>query len=229
MAKKGDNIVQKNLEELYIAKLIDKYESLGYNTYREHRSNRSNIRVDLYCYHPKTKDRIIFEVKARKEMSKVDIEHLIQRRNEIRKSFPPARIELVVAEDIQERTTVKSMFNDLILDYIKEHHGAKINNAVEGFISFYDVEEVSFDLVDFRDFVSIQVKGTATLRFFIETEQYIGERRLIGESLSEGIPFDFDIQLNLIDRFPFPDRYPPIYKISKKSKIDFDLSEFKRD
>lgn len=206
----------ENLEVFELAKLKRKYEELGFEFHTDRR--RKGVILDAIAIHPETKEEIIFEIKRAENFRKGDTEKILQKRNEYLKLFPKARFVFVLARETKEYNIPDSDFNLLLLKFIEEKHLKNIKRKINGFIKLDSVTDIVHDKLDFGNFKSINVTGYANLKFWIQIE----EKEIRGESLSDGLPFAFDIKLVFK-----PGNREVIYEIGSDSKIDFDFSEFK--
>lgn len=210
----------ENLEVFELAKLKRKYEELGFVFYTDHpRTGKGNRYIfDAFAKHLETKEEIIFEIKRAEDFRKDDTERMLQQRDTYLKLFPRARFVLVLAREAKELKIPDSGLNELILKFIEEKYLTKIKRKIDGFIKLGSVTDIVYDNLDFGNFSLIKAKGNANLKFWFKIE----EEDLRGESLSDGLPFAFYI--NLIYS---PDEDATIYKLGEGSIIDFDFSEFK--
>jgi hypothetical protein len=216
--KKLKNTFGENLEQIEIAKLRLKYEELGFdfNTNLKVRINANRrIEIDAYAKHPKTKEEIIFEVKAKESLKKGDTEKLVKRREELIKFFPNARFVLVLAKESPKQVIEDSSLNKLLLDFIKDKELQKLNSLIKQ-INAESIQSLNIEKIDFIDFKNIDIEGYGNFVFkhFVKNEDFEG---LI---LSDGIPFQF--KLKLVNNFNIAEPFT----ISKDSKILFDISEF---
>lgn len=217
--KKMKNTFGENLEQIEIAKLKLKYEELGYNffTHKRLRSKENVVfEVDAFAKHPETKEEIIFEVKAKESVNKGDTKNLVNRRDQLLKHFPKARFVLVLAKEPQKQIIETSRLNDLILDYIKHHEWKNnfffFNQPIEP----TKIESLTIEKIDFKDFKNIDLEGYGNYVF----THYVKNEDFEGKILSDGIPFQFKI--NLFNNF---NRESP-FSIDHSSKFKFDISEF---
>lgn len=217
--------INYNLEQLYIAKLMHKYKSKGYEVYVDEKveiTRKSIMVLDLYCLDPKTGEEIIFEVKSKKKLNRIDIQNFVAQRNRIKEFYPKAKIELVVAEDFEKEEPKKSDLNDHLFEYIQEKFSTVFKEKVQGFIDFYDVDYVKQSEVDFNDFHRIRVKGLGNIRFLMLTEKRIDEKVVSNESLSEGFPFDFEINLKFNGNEASNNK---LYEVDADSDVRFQLKD----
>ena len=215
MKKKLLKTFGQNLEVFELAKLKRKYEELGFVFFTDHK-RRGKI-FDAFAKHPETKEEIIFEIKRAENFRKGDTERLLQQRNEYLKLFPKARFVLVLAKEAREMKIPYSGLNELILNYIEEKYMTNIKGNINGIIKLDTVTDIVYNNLDFGNFRYIKATGNANLKFWIRIE----ENEFNGESLSDGLPFSFNIKL--VFR---PDNEKVIYEIENDSKIDFDFTEF---
>jgi hypothetical protein len=229
----------ENLELFELAKLKRKYEGLGYKFIEKAYRIRNNEKfiIDAYAIHPVTKEEIIFQIKSIETIKKGDTERLLELREKYREIFPKARFVVVLAREPKQQKIVDSELNFLLLKFIEKNFLGKIRNIVKGLIQLESVTDITFDKLDFGNFTSISAAGNANLKFWIVQD----EKEFRGESLSDGIPFYFNINIILNSKSTSNSRSRstsklktrqksksiPIYKnINKMSKIDFDFSEF---
>jgi hypothetical protein len=219
MRKKLQKTFGENLEVFELAKLKNKYEELGFIFYTDHqRIGKGNRYLfDAFAKNPLTNEEIIFEIKSAKDFRKGDTERVLQQRDTYLKLFPRARFVLVLAKEPVKPNILDSAINDLLLKFIEKEKLKDIMSKIDGFIKLNSLTDISINNLDFADFRTMNIKGYANLKFWIQIE----DNNFRGESLSDGLPFAFDI--NLIYS---PNEISTIYKLEKESKIDFDFSEF---
>lgn len=219
-----DYNIPENLETLYVSKLMEKYKKMGFEVYPEHPSSDKRVQADLYVRNPETQEQIIFEVKARKGLSKERVFDLVVQTKILQKSFPGARVQLVLAEEQVKTYLPSSILDSKLLELIRDKHVEELKKNIEGFVKLHKVESIDFRIVELGDFTKMTFIGTGTLRFFMETEIEVdaGSGYISNLDLSDGIPFNFNIQLN-----SKVTEGKLVHQISEGSQIIFDLREFK--
>lgn len=210
------NTFGKNLEQIEVAKLKLKYEELGYKFYPNKKSKFGDLFFDAYARNPSTKDEIIFEVKAKDSVEKGDTEKLVKRRELILQHYPNARFVLVLAKKPSKDFFADSKLNNLLLEFIKEYKLEKLKPYIKQ-IDGQNIQSISINKLDFKDFKTIYIEGVGNFVF----KHFVKNENFEGKILSDGVPFQFSI--NLINNF---DKNKP-YSIEPNSKITFDISEFK--
>lgn len=215
--EKIKNTFGENLEQIEIAKLKLKYEELGFNFYTNKKSRITDLIIDAYARHPLTKEEVIFEVKAKESIKKGDTEKLVARRDMLLKHYPNARFVLVLAKQPTKQIIEVSNLNDLILDYIKNNEWKNYSSIFIQPIEPTKIESITIEKINFKDFINIDLEGYGNFVF----KHYVKNEDFEGKILSDGIPFQFSI--NLINNF---NRDKP-FTIDNKSKFSFDISEFK--
>lgn len=232
--------IERGLEAWKTEQIAEEYSRRGYSIYKNHRLPRQGGIVDLYAYNKETGDRVIFEIKARKSIrGKEDLKRVLDQRNRYLEAFPQARFVLAIAERPKEPEITPSDFDKMLLTYLVRHKEQKIRQVVEGYVRSVDVTDVKMSKVDFNDFRTINIEGSANYRFIILTEkELLADQIVEQESLSDGIPFDFKVTLvSKIDDDTFDGLVEEIryrayrnfhyYINENNSEVKFDFSEFK--
>lgn len=217
--KKLKKTFGEGLEQFEIAKLREKYEKLGYIFHENYRirKNKEPFILDAYAKNAKTKDEIIFEVKASESIKKGDTDEILKQRNKYLSFFPGARFVLVLARKSKELEIEKSELNTLLLEFIRVKYKDLLKSKIEGFEEIESIENISFEKVNLKDFSSINIDGYANLKFWINFK----DKEINGVSLSDGIPFKFIAKLEHNMHNPYS-----IYSLKETAEIEFDLSEF---
>ncbi|MBV5313176.1 MAG: hypothetical protein JZU47_07750 [Prolixibacteraceae bacterium] len=213
--------IEESLVEMELSKIVDKYKKEGFTFIREKLSK--NYVFDLFAENKKTGEKIVFEVKSEKHISKRIIQEMYKRKEFLKLEFPGVKFILVVARKSEPSFIKPSALNKLLLSYIIQNKKiiAQIKRIIPEFLEKANcvVSDVELSKIDFNDFKDINMIGYGTFMFW----SYLSNEEFEGKSFSDGLPFRFNINLTYTGQFPFG------YQITNNSKIEFDFSEFQRD
>lgn len=204
----------KSLEEFEVAKLIKKYNDLGYQI--KHRRLPKLFRPDLHMINSKTRDEIIFEIKSKYSYNEQTFSDIERQRAHCSHYFPNARFVLVLAKEEKSISFKSKTIKTLLFDLIKSDYKEEFNKIYTKMnIEFEEVDYFECSNVDFGDFTSIELEGHGNIIFWIEVD----EDNFKGKRLTDGTPFYFKIKIK------HQQDKNTLYQIDKQSSvIKFDFS-----
>lgn len=220
MKKKQLSVIESEVQ-LHISRIVEKYTNIGFKVYSNYR--RKGKVIDLYAYNPKTKERVIFEIKHISHIKPIDRSSLIEQIQIYKSLFPDARVILsIVRAQDTEFPKLKLGIEDMLLDCLQNNYLNEFANKILEFNRLNKVSGVNITYVNFNDFNSISLKGSANIDFW----NNFNDERFVGEMLSDGLPFKFELLLKFDSIYSKTENKAKYNIDINSSNLSFDFSEF---